>query len=241
MGGALDLVGQEVVWLENGRGVEIREGRPLRSSMSGKKIVRALRETSQMTVEVWIRTGNLTQSGPARIVSLSVDTNRRNFTLGQNGQDVHFRVRTPLTGPNGSRIRLKAKAVLRDREIHHLVATFNRGVERLVVDGRPTGGVIRGDIDYLPDLVEIGRNTTAKIAFCFGVVFPFSLLVCGLFGRGRFVYSLFFVGGFVFFVELFYYVWLGQPFGFLFFSVSLVAAILGGVVGYVFDEKDLTC
>jgi len=236
-GESLDLVGQEVRWLDSGKGIEIREGGLLRSSNPGDKIVRALREASQMTVEVWMRTGNLNQSGPARIVSLSGDTDRRNFTLGQNGQDIHFRVRTPLTGSNGSRIRLKAASVLKDQDVYHVVATFNQGVARLIVDGRPTREVLREDVDYLPVLLELGRNTTAKVAFCFVFVFPLGLLVHGVFRRGRFLLTLLSVGGLVFFLEMFYYLRLEQPFGFFFFSVSFITAALGGVAGYAFDEE----
>lgn len=238
-GEPLHLTGSELRWLEGGRGIKICGGSLLRSPMTGKKIVRALRETSQMTVEVWIRTENLSQSGPARIVSLSGSVDQRNFTLGQEGRDVHLRVRTPLTGLNGSWINLRAKSVLEDREHHQLAATFYRGVEKLFVDGRPEGEILRGDINFLPYLVKIGRNTTAQLAFCFVVLFPLSLLLYGLFHRARFVFTLISVGGLVSLVQVFYLIQLGQPFGFLFLSASMVTAAFGSVLGSVWMDSGI--
>ena len=238
-GELLHLTGSVLRWLEDGRGIKISGGGLLRSPMTGKKIVRALRETSQMTVEVWIRTENLIQSGPARIVSLSGSVNERNFTLGQDGRDVHLRVRTPLTGLNGSWINLRAKSVLEDLDIHQLTATFYRGVERLFVDGRPEGEIIRGDINFLPYLVKLGRNTTAQLAFCFVVLFPLSLLLYSLFHKGRFILTLISVGGLVSLVQVFYLIQLSQPFGFLFLSASMVTAAFGSVLGSLLMDSGI--
>jgi glycopeptide antibiotics resistance protein len=238
-GELLHLTGSVLRWLEGGRGIKISGGSLLRSPMTGKKIVRALRETSQMTVEVWIRTENLIQSGPARIVSLSGSVNQRNFTLGQDGHDVHLRVRTPLTGLNGSWINLRAKSVLEDLDIHQLTATFYRGVERLFVDGRPEGEIIRGDINFLPYLVKLGRNTTAQLAFCFVVLFPLSLLLYSLFHKGRFILTLISVGGLVSLVQVFYLIQLSQPFGFLFLSASMVTAAFGSVLGSLLMDSGI--
>ncbi len=41
------------------------------------------------------------QSGPARIITLSDGPYARNLTVGQSGDDLSIRVRTPLTGDNG--------------------------------------------------------------------------------------------------------------------------------------------
>ena len=232
----LNLVGSRIRWMEGGRGIDVVEGNRLRSRGSGEKIVRALKETSQFTMEVWLRPGNLTQSGPARIVSLSDSPDRRNFTLGQSGQDIHFRVRTRLTGPNGSWIHLKAGDVLRKRRIYHLVATFHRGVERLMVDGQAWDGTIRGELDYLPGLLHMGRNDATKVALCFVALFPLSWLVYGLFRRERLILTLFFVMGLVVLVEGVYGVLFGQPFGYLVFVSGLGTAAVGGWVARVFED-----
>jgi len=230
-GESLPLTGEKPIGSKNGRGVTIEKGHPLRSVIPGRKITRALAETSQMTLEVVMRTSRLNQRGPARIVTLSGSTNKRNFTLAQNGRDMHFRVRTPLTGSNGSRIHLETKSILNDQNIHHVVVTFHRGVEKLAFDGQLQRGMIRADIDYLPDLVGMGRNTASKIAFCFAFVFPLGFLLYGLFRKGAFVYTLVSAGGIVGIVEIFYWMQLDQPFGFFFFGVSLGMASLGALLG----------
>ena len=56
--------------------------------------------------------GNTAQTGPARIVSLSADTGAQNFTLGQEGSDIEFRLRTPVSGRNG--IPLAVRELRRD-------------------------------------------------------------------------------------------------------------------------------
>ena len=47
------------------------------------KINTACQASGELTVEAWIEPDNITQDGPARIVTLSPDTKSRNFTLGQ--------------------------------------------------------------------------------------------------------------------------------------------------------------
>ena len=232
-GESLDIAGGNIRWLENMKGVAIREGEPLKSPKRSDKISQALEETCQMTVEAWIRTGNLVQSGPSRIVSISCNPDWRNFTLGQSGRDIHFRVRTPLTGLNGSWIHLKARSVLEDRGIHHLVATFHRGVERLFVDGQPKGGSVQGDIDYLPHVVKMGRNTAVKFGLCFIIFVPWNFLIYSFFNRSRFMLTLTVTGGVVLLTQVAYSLLFGQPFGWLFFGASVSMSVLGGGVGYI--------
>ena len=59
-------------------------------------------KTSQFTLCVTVASHRRKQVGPARIVTLSGGTNRRNFTLGQEGENLVFRLRTPLAGDNGT-------------------------------------------------------------------------------------------------------------------------------------------
>jgi outer membrane protein assembly factor BamB len=51
--------------------------------------------------EVAFTTDDARQTGPARILTFSSDPYHRNFTLGQEGDRVVFRLRTPETGENG--------------------------------------------------------------------------------------------------------------------------------------------
>jgi mono/diheme cytochrome c family protein len=61
----------------------------------------AIRESEALTVAVWVNPLQGVQSGPARILTLSIDTSRRNFTLAQDGDRYDFRLRTTETNENG--------------------------------------------------------------------------------------------------------------------------------------------
>lgn len=66
-----------------------------------KKLVDAIRETRELSIEVWLTPSDLKQSGPARIVSLSIDPSQRNFTLGQDKGRLDVRLRSSSTDNNG--------------------------------------------------------------------------------------------------------------------------------------------
>lgn len=81
--------------------LHLRRGTVLRSEGSAKKIVDAVKQSGELTIEAWLTPDDARQSGPARIVSLSNDPSHRNFTLGQEKDRWDVRLRTSLTNPNG--------------------------------------------------------------------------------------------------------------------------------------------
>jgi hypothetical protein len=94
-----------------------------------------LEQTSQFTLGVVIKTGSVDQQGPARIVSVSLDTGKRNFTLGQQDGDLVFRMRTPMTEENGARPELTVPGVFADNLEHRIVVTYGDSTVRVFVDG----------------------------------------------------------------------------------------------------------
>ncbi len=89
-----------VEWLDGG-GLAVRESTLIASSGPATKIIEAVRRTGSLSLQAWITPANTTQSGPARIVSLSKDPSQRNFTLGQGGAAYEMRFRTTTTSANG--------------------------------------------------------------------------------------------------------------------------------------------
>ncbi len=79
------------------------------------------------------------QRGPARIISLSQDPFHRNFDLGQEGRRLMFRVRTPITGPNGMAPHTLTAPVLQAHRPATLAASFDGTVARVMVDGEVRG------------------------------------------------------------------------------------------------------
>jgi hypothetical protein len=89
-----------------------------------------------LTVEAVVTPATLDQDGPARIVSYSEGPAFRNFTLGQEGDDLVFRLRTSETDPNALAFEVVAPDVLQAGRRHHLAVTFDFEELRIFVDGR---------------------------------------------------------------------------------------------------------
>ncbi|NQT27874.1 VanZ family protein [candidate division KSB1 bacterium] len=151
--------------------------RPPHTGSLGQIIAPPMMETSQMTLLLSLRTERLDQSGPARIVTQSMDPTRRNWTLGQMGTSLVFRVRTPISGRNGSKFQLIAFNCLPDTEWHHVVATYNRGVSKIYIDGAIVPSNMNLSRDYLPVMFGMGRHAFAWLAFCFVLFIPFFFLL----------------------------------------------------------------
>jgi hypothetical protein len=89
-----------VQWLSGG-GLAIRSPVLIASQGPADKVADAIRKSGAITVESWIKPANITQSGPARIVTVSRDPGSRNFTLGQKAGAYEVRFRTTTTSANG--------------------------------------------------------------------------------------------------------------------------------------------
>ena len=113
-----------------------RFGQPLLSSQEQQKLYQALTKTNQMTLLVRMKTSNLEQSGPARIVTYSADAWGRNFTLGQMHQALTFRLRTPSSGGNGVDPALYTGPVLEAGRTVLVAAVYDGRFSRLYVDGK---------------------------------------------------------------------------------------------------------
>jgi hypothetical protein len=113
-------------------------------------------ETSQFTLAIsFAAEGTLPQTGPARIVTVSSDTRHRNFTLGQEGHDLVFRLRTPLTGENGVNPELIVPQVFSRPSPHSLIATYD-------------GSTLSVYVDDVNELHTLALNPGAFVASHFG-------------------------------------------------------------------------
>ncbi len=91
------------------------------------------------TLLLTLRPADVEQSGPARIVSFSRDTQARNFDLGQEQERLTLRVRTPVSGPNGQDVRADTVPVLRPETEVFVAATYDGAFSRIFVDGQLAG------------------------------------------------------------------------------------------------------
>jgi len=147
---------------------------------SAAMLTQAIRRTNQFTVSATVATADTAQSGPARIISLSGDPYRRNFTLGQEGTHLVFRLRTPLTGANGTKPELLVPDIFVDTNRHHLAITYDGSVLVLYVDGvqhpralKLTPGATLASYVF-PDRIEGPINTIQyyeQITLYYGLAF----------------------------------------------------------------------
>src|SRR5690606_12600997 len=96
----LNLIG-DVEWVSNW-GVRINNGRVQGAVEPSSKLHRYITQTGEYSVEAWVVPANVTQEGPARIVSYSGSNSLRNFTLGQTLYQYDFLNRTSTTNANGT-------------------------------------------------------------------------------------------------------------------------------------------
>jgi hypothetical protein len=76
-------------------------GTLLASAVPALKVVNGIRRSGELTIEAWVRTQKVEQSGPARILTISSGTTARNITLGQDADRYDVRLRSTSTSDNG--------------------------------------------------------------------------------------------------------------------------------------------
>ena len=124
-----------------GWGIDIVNGKAQATTSTSKKLHDLITATGEYTIEAWVVPANVSQEGPARIISYSAGTAERNFTLGQTQYNYNFLHRSTNTGANGD----PSLSTADDDEdlqatLQHVVATYDpaRG-RRIYVNGTFTG------------------------------------------------------------------------------------------------------
>ena len=116
-------------------GLSVNSPTLISSEESATNIIDACQASQSLTIESWITPANQTQSGPARIITLSQDASSRNFTLGQDGANLEVRVRASSTNQNGMPSSVLGANIV-DAEQMHIVYTLDAsGASALFVDG----------------------------------------------------------------------------------------------------------
>ncbi|MGQ9607828.1 MAG: LamG-like jellyroll fold domain-containing protein [bacterium] len=123
-----------VRWIKNSGAIEFVRSSIVSSDGNADKIFNNLKGRNELSIEVWLSPANLTQTGPARIVSMSKDPIQRNFTLGQIGKDLAIRLRTTTTDQNGIPELDTNKHVLSQQPIH-IMTTFDGKTKKLYING----------------------------------------------------------------------------------------------------------
>jgi hypothetical protein len=121
-------------WESNSCGLSVNDCVLIKSDNPATKIATAVAQTNALTLEVWVKASNLTQTGPARIFTYSENTGARNFTLGQDGGRYIARLKTSQTTGNGLPT-VGANGTV-STTLQHVVYTFSPdGKEKMYING----------------------------------------------------------------------------------------------------------
>ncbi|MBV1905679.1 MAG: LamG domain-containing protein [Pseudomonadales bacterium] len=126
-----------------GWGVQLRSGKAQASTTTSQKIHGLITATGEYSIEAWIVPANVTQEGPARIVTYSGGTTARNFTMGQTLYNYDFLNRNADSDANGDPALSTADG---DEDLQatlqHVVLTYDpANGRRIYVNGEFTDDV----------------------------------------------------------------------------------------------------
>lgn len=136
----LDLYGS-YNWV-GGNGIQfLPGGKAQATTTASRKLATRIMSSSAYSLEAWVASANVTQEGPARIMTYSDGNSSRNFTLGQTLYNYNFLHRSTSTDGNGE----PALSTADDDErlqatLQHVVLTFDPvNGRRIYVNGTYTG------------------------------------------------------------------------------------------------------
>ena len=102
---------------------------------ANERLLSACQETNALSLEVVFTSDDAEQTGPARIVIFSSGPRSRNFTLGQDRDELVFALRTESVGPNGTDPPLRLARIEAGRP-YHLIVNYRPGEMIVYLDGR---------------------------------------------------------------------------------------------------------
>ena len=134
-------------WIKNSKGIEFPEKGQAVSNSSTQEFFNRMVRGSGLTLELWLETGDQNQYGPARILSYSIDSGARNFTIGQSYDQLVVRLRTTETTLNGTNPHLIVDGTFDDRNLQHLVITYDFSEQRVYINGeqKARSEILKGD------------------------------------------------------------------------------------------------
>ncbi len=130
----------DISWI-TGWGIQIQSGRAQATTAASKKLSQLINATGEMTLEAWVIPANVSQEGPAAIISYAGSSISRNFTLGQTLYNYDFLLRSQATGFNGEpALSTPDAAELLQATLQHVVVTHDlTNGRRIYVNGVDSG------------------------------------------------------------------------------------------------------
>ena len=110
----------------SGGALVVESSSSIASTQPATKIIDAVKKSNAISVEAWLKPADRSQSGPARIVTISADTSQRNLTLGQDKDFYDVRLRATGSDNNGLPSTSSPKRSLQTK-LTHVVFTREAG------------------------------------------------------------------------------------------------------------------
>jgi len=128
----------QVAWLP-GRGLRV-DGTTVISSLEAPvQMINAFKSTNEISLEAWIRTSEINQTGPARILSISKDNDYRAATIGQNGNAASYdyvaRLNTTQADENGYPEVFTTENFITLNLVHLVYTRDYQGNEHIYING----------------------------------------------------------------------------------------------------------
>jgi len=181
--GSLDLTITDpanVTWGTNG--LTFNANTEAISTLAASDVINDVTSSDEISMEAWVDTASLTQTGPARLLTVSANGWSRNATLGQQNSGIDWRTRASNTGNNGVPSLSTGNGAI-TTNMTHIVATFDANGDREiwidgVLDSSGTGAGLIGAWDNSMKLVvgnEIGGTRPWLGEICLAAIYDTAL------------------------------------------------------------------
>jgi hypothetical protein len=171
---------------QDGAGVSVGPGEWLVSAAAFSEFAETARRFDAFTIRATVATTDPAQRGPARIVSVSADAERRNVTLGQERDALIIRLRTPAGGANGQKPEALVPSVFADGRPRHITVQYDAPLLSTWIDGEAYALSFAPGLAFFPGLatenrwaVEMTGNPYRYDWAYWGVVVGLGILVFG--------------------------------------------------------------
>jgi hypothetical protein len=147
----------DYAWV-GGWGVQFVGGKAQGSTTASAKLYDLITATGEFAIEIWAAPANVTQDGPARIVSYAGDGSARNFMLGQTLYDYDTFVRNDPSEAGGTQLSTPSADEILQASLQHVVVNYDP------INGRQifVNGELINVIDNTPpDLLDVWDETYA--------------------------------------------------------------------------------
>ena len=125
----------KVTWSANH--LTVNAATALSTAGAATKVTARAKASGELTVEAWVKPASATQTGPARIISMSMDPYVRNFMLGQEADTyaARFRADGEIDWDNGSPTVFTTAGTATTALTHVVFTHRSDGAEVLYIDG----------------------------------------------------------------------------------------------------------